>query len=307
VIKLHFHADSDGVVSAFFVSGELDRLGIKHKLIPSLGSSVNFEGDGNIFLDLSSPKGRGLMNFSIDHHVSEKLKFFYANPRLSGFEWPVSFTSYALFGAKELAWVSAVGVVADWGAEKVPAEFWKVVKESHPGMCGRVKQESLVKGRLGEMALMIDCTIARDRSSGAVYSLKALKEANSWSEFLAGKGKSGAMKKARAEIMQEVNKVFGAEIVKKEFVLLRFQSPHRIKSLVAAMAKERYKNKMIVIAQDEKDKVRLSFRQGRGLDKLAKELTYGIGEGGGHPEASGGHIRKKDWETFKTRLFSKFC
>lgn len=306
VLKLHFHADCDGITSAYFVSNELDRLKIKHSLHPSLSSEVEVKGKNNITLDLSSVKTDSIQNFSIDHHVSERLNLVYTNPRRSGFEWPVSFTTYALFGEIKDAWKSALAVVADWGAETVPRQFWETVKKRWPTLVPKIKQEVLVKSKLGEMALMIDCHVALYRSKGAMQALAALKEAKSPGSFLRGEGKARALKASKAKVLKEVKSIFGRDEVHKKFVLIRFQSKNRIKSLVAAFAKDKYPKKMIIIAQDEKDTIRLSFRHGDNLNVLVKTLTKDIGGGGGHPRASGGHVQKDQWDLFYSRLTKKF-
>ena len=306
MIKLHFHADSDGVVSAFFVSKELDRLSIKYSLHPSLGAYVEMQGKHNVSLDISTIKSASIFNFSIDHHVADKAQHFYVNPRKSGFGWPVCFLTYAMFGDKTESWIAAVGIVADWCSERVPSDFWEIVKSQHPELVPEVNQQTLVDDKLGDMALMIDCTIAKHRSKGAKMALKALKDAKSYKTFFNGKGSAKELKENKAEILEEVNGMFGCEDVHKEFVLIEFDSPYRIKSLVAAMAKKRHPNKLLVIVQKDRDKMRLSFRQGDDLDKLVKTLTKDIGDGGGHPKASGGFVETKHYEKFKTRLNEKF-
>ncbi len=297
MIKLHFHADSDGVVSAYFVSRELERLGIKHSLHPSLGARVKLEGEGNVALDLSLAEGSG-WNLSIDHHVSERLPLLYANPRLAGFEWPVSFITYALFGSKERAWVAAIGVVADWCAERVPPRFWDTVREQWPELVPEVDQKKLVKGKLGELAQLVESIISVERSKGALRALRALKGAESWKEF----ARERELQDAKKLIEREVERSLEGQVVREKFALLRFSSPYRIKSLVAARMKELHPGRMVVVAQDEGDRIRLSFRNGDGLDRLVKELTEGIGTGGGHPQASGGWIDAKSWDEFVSRL-----
>jgi hypothetical protein len=301
VIKLHFHADCDGIVSAFFVSKELDRLHVPYSLHPSLGSYADFRGRNNIALDLSNVKG-GKWNLSIDHHVSDRAPLFYANPRNAGFEWPVSFITYALFGDAAESWVAAIGVLGDWCSDKVPARFWDVVRSHHPELVPEVDNKTLIRDKLGDMVLMLESVISLERSGGALYALEALKSAKSWKHLLEGKGKAGKLKKAKAEVLGEVGRIFGSEIVTPAYMLLRFSSPHRIKSLVAGRAKDEYPDRMVVIAQDEGNKVRLSFRNADGLDKLVKELTEGIGEGGGHPRASGGWVQSDKWDVFEKRL-----
>lgn len=303
MIKIHFHADCDGITSAFFVSRELDRLGKEYAFFPSLGSSVDLRGNGNISLDISSASGSGT-NLSIDHHVSDRPEFFYANARNAGFEWPVSFTTYALFGDADKAWISAIGVVADWGAEKVPRTFWDVVRSQWPSLAPEVDQKKLVRSKLGDMALMIDSLVALERSDGALKALKALKEAESWEDFISGKGLASELREAKATIDSKVSEVFGNEFINEDLVILRYASPHRIKSLVAAMAKDRYPNRLIVVAQDEDDTVRISLRHGERLNELIKKLTKDIGNGGGHPKASGGWVQTKNWPLFKKRLLA---
>ncbi len=305
MIKLHFHADSDGVVSAFFVSKELDRLNLEYSLHPSLGAYVEFTGKNNISLDISNVKSSEKINLVIDHHISDKLNLFYSNPRQSGFEWPVSFTTYALFGEKKLAWVSAIGVVADWCVDRVPKQFWEIVKDEVPELIPKVDQIYLANHLLGEMALMIDCAISKYRAKGALLALEVLKSSKTYKEILNGKGKAAQLKKIKKEILNEVESIFGNEIITDKLILLKFKSNHKIKSLVAAWAKSKYPDRMIIIAQEERDTVRLSFRHGDDLNNLIKELTKGIGDGGGHPQASGGFVKKKYWETFTERLFNK--
>ena len=305
-MEIHFHADSDGVVSAYFLTRELERLGVSYKLCPSLGPSVEIEGKLNVALDLSQVKFKEKENLVIDHHITKKFEVFHINPRFSGFEWPVSFITYALFGDIREIWIAAIGIVGDWAAEKVPSKFWENMEALYPFLVNSRKQEELVKGPLGEMAFMIDSVIAVDRQDGAIYALKALKYAKDPKSFLSGEGRAKRLKKMAKKIKEEVETVFGNETVTENFVLLKFSSKYRIKSLVAARAKEKYPGKLIVVAQEEKDKIRLSFRGGKELDKLVKELTCGIGDGGGHEKASGGWIYKEKWREFKRRLFNKF-
>ncbi|MBR9680870.1 MAG: DHH family phosphoesterase [Candidatus Altiarchaeota archaeon] len=306
MIKLHFHADCDGIVSAYFVSTELSRLKLKHSLHPSLGSKIEVEGKNNITLDLSLVKTTSNYNFSIDHHVSDRLNLIYANPRLAGFEWPVSFTTYALFGKLHDAWKSAFAVVADWGSERVPLKFWDVVKQQWPEFVPEINQKTLVQHKLGEMALMVDSHVSLNRSKGALEALSAIKEAKSPTEFLKGVGLAKNLKKSKEFILSEVDKALGNEVVKDKYILLEFSSPYRIKSLVSAFSKDKYPDKMIVIAQIEKDSVRLSFRNGDDLNTLVKQLTKGIGDGGGHPQASGGHVKLDKFDEFKSRLENLF-
>ncbi len=302
---MHFHSDCDGVVSAYFVTGELDRLGVKYSLHPSLGASVSLPGRFNISLDLSNVQASDRFNLSVDHHPTDRYGLFHANPFFSGFEWPVSFTTYALFGSVEESWIAAIGVVADWTAEKVPERFWEIVEREYPFLVNSRKQEKLVEGPIGEMALMIDSTIAVHRQEGAIYALDALKGLTP-EQMLEGRGKAKRMLKLKEKVLAEVESVFGNELVTDRFVLLRFSSKNRIKSLVAAWAKKRYPDRLVVIAQDEGEKIRLSFRNGTGLNTLAAELTNGIGYGGGHDRASGGMVYREKWEEFKKRLFQKF-
>ena len=279
---------------------------MEHSLHPSLGSEITLEGENNITLDLSTVKTTSSKNFSIDHHVSERLNLIYANPRKSGFEWPVSFTTYALFGDKHDAWKSAFAVVADWGSERVPPKFWDVVKEKWSEFVPEINQKTLVQHKLGEIALMVDSHVSLNRSKGALEALKAIKEINSPTDFLKGKGLASSLKKSKDFILSEVDKAFGSELVKDKYMLLEFSSPYRIKSLVSAFAKDKYPDKVIVIAQIEKDSVRLSFRNGDNFDQLVKQLTDGIGGGGGHPQASGGHVERDKFDEFKKRLEAHF-
>ncbi|MBR9681643.1 MAG: hypothetical protein GOV00_02460 [Candidatus Altiarchaeota archaeon] len=305
--KLHFHADCDGITSAYFVSRELDRLNFQYALYPSLGASVELKGSNNICLDISDVKTQSPLNFSLDHHITEKYPLFHANFRQVGFEWPVSFDSYLLFGDLSLAWVAAIGIAADWCAQKVPVKFWDTVREQWPQLKipKKIEQLPLIKGPIGRMANMIDASVAVNKQSGAIYALRALQESETPDDFLEGKGKAEKLVTLREKILKEVATILDKEEVFDECVFLRFNSPYNIKSLVAGHAKERNPGKVIIIAQNERDKIRVSFRGGDHLDVLVKELTEGIGGGGGHPQASGGWIHHWHWEKFRDRLNKK--
>lgn len=307
MLKLHFHADCDGIVSAFFFSRELDRLHVPYSLHPSLGSYADLRGKGNVSLDLSQIKAENKWNLAVDHHVSVRPGTFYSNPRNSGFTWPVSFVSYALFGDREESWVAAIGILGDWSVDLVPPRFWEVVHAQHPGLVSKVDNKALIHGKLGDMVLMVESMVSKERSKGVLKALEALKSAKNWKAFAAGKGKAKELEKARSEMLKEIDRIFGKEIVTPNYMLLRFTSKHRIKSLVAGRAKDEHPKKMVVIAQDEGDKIRLGFRNGTNLDVLAKKLTEGIGDGGGHPAASGGWIRRDKWELFEQRLKRFTC
>jgi len=307
--KLHFHADCDGITSAYFVSRELDRLNFQYDLYPSLGASVELKGDGNICLDISDVKTQSPKNFSLDHHMTDIYPLIHANFRRVGFEWPVSFDSYLLFGSPETSWIAAVGVAADWCADKVPPRFWDTVREQWPQLeiPNRIEQLPLIRGPIGRMANMIDASVAVNKQSGAVYALRALRESETPDDFLRGKGKAEKLVALREKILKEVRQVLEKEEVHSRYVLIRFNSPYNIKSLVAGHSKERHPGKIIVIAQNERDKVRISLRGGDHLNTLIQELTEGIGDGGGHPQASGGWIHHWHWDKFKARLEERIC
>jgi|GEM_PF-5237656 len=300
--KLHFHADCDGITSAYFVSRELDRLNLSYDLYPSLGATVELKGTHNISLDISEVATNSPFNLSLDHHATPVFPLFHANPRRVGFEWPVCFSSYLLFGTPDKAWVAAIGVMADWCVEKVPHSFWSYVMDTWPDIVPAIDQQELINSPLHQMALMVDAAVSVNKQRGAIYALQALKETESPQAFLKGEGKAGKLMDFRERVKTEVEKIFGDEIVNEHYILLRFHSQFNVKSLVAGMAKDRYPNKLIVIAQNERDKVRFSLRGATGLDRLAKELTEGIGGGGGHPEASGGWVHHWKWDEFQKRL-----
>lgn len=247
----------------------------------------------------------------IDHHIIEKdmnsFGILHVNPRLEKKEVyiPASAIMYEIlrsldYPVKKFLWISAVGVIADYGFEDC-RDLLNECEKMYPGSLG----DKPSKSKLSNIAEMLSSIITLKGLKGAKIGLDLLikidnfrgiknhKDLKEWHE---------KVKKEIERIMEDFEK--HAEFVPgKNLVIYEIKSKLNITSIIATKVTETWKNEVIIIRKKSRQGWKISMRCQSGktnVGEIAKRASRGIGSGGGHQKSAGALV--KDWEKFRKRV-----
>lgn len=260
----------------------------------------------------------------VDHHLPEKYDgVVYCNPRKyeSKIYLPTSYVVYKIFEkiieSKDTTWISAVGVLGDYGVEDCK-DLFEELKLSYPEMIGDVEMKDDVlydNSVVGLLTKIIDSGRVVAGKKGSEFVSKILVKIKDYHEILDG---STEETKALLKWCDTVRKEF--ERLKKDFkkrnkpigksvLFYEFDSKLKLKSTLATAVGNSYANdKIIVIGQKVGRYFDVSLRKGKNvktdLARLVKNARKNIPDsiGGGHPEASGARVLAKYKERFLKNL-----
>jgi|GEM_PF-7024921 len=312
---IFFHADPDGIVSAANVilslkstEGAAFRMPAlfpirSHSEIPGTFGKSKGKFARAYVLDLSSVTEKEISGLSekttiIDHHEQEPIiapGVIHLNPRFKKLPaYPVSYQTYVLFGGRD--WQAFVGVVDDWG---VPILHSFADKMWRP-YGWRGTQESLYlysdAGRIG-FAIEAGVKLYGDKK-GALIAMNALLKSITPHDFLEGKNpESRTLLKAAEKIFSEVSGTLGkagAKYVGKRLEIYEIRSKYNIRREVIQRLKIERPGKYVLVYSKSKAPGKVEFSI-RGPGKIPSLIAP---YGGGHPEAGGGTLPKKNLGSF---------
>ena len=259
----------------------------------------------------------------IDHHVPEKYSgVVYCNPRAyeAGLYLPASYITYKIFEkmveSKDVMWISAVGVLGDYGVRNCK-DLFEELKLLSPELIGdaELNNEILYENSVvGLLTKIVDSGRVVAGKNGAEFVSKTLFKVKDYHEILDGlTGESKTLLKWNDTARKEF------ERLKKDFkksskpiwgnvLFYEFDSKLRLKSTLATSVGKSYGNKIVVIGQRSGKYFDISLRKGKNvkvdLAMLVKRACKNIPDslGGGHPEASGARIPAKYKDRFLKNL-----
>jgi len=318
-----FHRDADGTTSAALMlrcfPGEhlpVESPGIDNEVIESIEKK---DPELVVFLDL--PVDRDIDDIRemekrfkilvIDHHIVENDinsdQTLFINPCLQkkGVYLPAAYLVYRVLEeigkpVKGLGWISAIGVIGDYGFKECEDLLDEVKKRKPEYLKGHPRESRL--GLAGDL-ISHAITIAEDK--GVEKALHSLLKAKSFEEFETTK----ELVSWKGKVEKEVEKVVNSFEEEKEShptkkaAFFEMKSKYSITSTVATILSEKNPDTILVIKRDVDDGYKVSFRNQSGrvdLNKLVNKTCKGIGTGGGHMRAAGAFVT--DWETFKKRF-----
>jgi len=259
----------------------------------------------------------------IDHHVPEKYDgAIYCNPRKfeAKIYMPVSYITYKIFEkmieSKDVMWISAVGVLGDYGVESCK-DLFEELKSLNPEMIGDVElnNETLYDNSMvGILTKIIDSGRVIAGKKGAEFVSKILVKVKDYREILDGSTQetktllkwSNVTRKEFERLKIDFKKK--SKPIGKNILFYEFDSKLRLKSTLATSVGKSYDNKIIVIGQEVGRNFDVSLRKGKNVKvDLAKLVKRAIKDmpnsiGGGHPEASGARVLVKYKERFLKNL-----
>lgn len=329
--------DCDGICSAAIFITLLKRLGSKKvknfSLEPNFSLTLKVVKEilrekpfVVIFLDVPSVE-KDLLKFLkkikvivLDHHPPQKYpkRVIYSNPRLFDYSayLPTSCLSYYVwkkfFDGNKILWISAIGTLADWGVKGCKFLF-RELKRKYPELIKteidqkRIFEDSL----LGELCRLVDSLNIVEGKKGAERAARLLAECESFWDLIKGKGKYSIFRNYNGKVEKEFSRIledFRKEKIEKEKVIFYvFESKFKLKSRLATLLKEKYRDKIVVIGQKSGKWIDLSLRVNYGkridlseiMEKIKKKMKI---SGGGHPKAAAARIPFNKVEDFIRNL-----
>ncbi len=241
----------------------------------------------------------------IDHHSIVKVRgVVYYNPRKEVKKnQPVSYVCYQI--TKDNLWLAAVGVTSDW-SDLLVKDFKKEYPELIP-LNGKLKPDDvLFNTKLGELARIFSFVL-KGKTSDVRKMVSLILKIESPEEILEQKSIEGKELYSKAEKLGKKYKKLLEEALKlnkKEKVLI-FRYSTRDVSFTSELSNElihKYPKKVVLVAREAEEELRISLRSGENgvnlpklLEKVFKEVD---GKGGGHEHAGAALIKKEDFNDF---------
>jgi len=322
-----FHDDCDGICSFLVFYKILPQAEKPYVIVKSdpyvdkrfIGKLRYANPDKIVVLDLADIKQSFLERSNqhiiwLDHHGPAEKKnnrIIYLNPRLYGYNYPVSDLCYEIAGKPEnLLWTATIGCIADW---HIP-DFFPLFLKRYPDLAKRGPIGDIIyKTKLGKIIRILSFALM-GRSKEAYPYIEHIKKLKSPYELLnAETSHARIILKKYEKINKEYQSLF-AKVLKnikkqRERPLFLFTYSNAKYSITKELANELiylFPDKVIIIGREKNSEISLSLRA-RKLN-LRKAVPYALkglwGYGGGHECAAGATIKKQDLKLFIQRLTS---
>lgn len=312
---IFFDDDPDGICSYILIKKYLgEAKGIMVKSSPELKTEYvrkvkEFQPDLIIVLDkpLISQEFIDKANTPIlwiDHHpIVKRNKIKYYNPRLNNKEdnRPTSYWCYKI--TQKNLWLGMTGTVADWYMPEFAKQFIKEYPKLLKKKCK--PEEALYNSKLGELIRIFSFCIKgkTQDTKKAIKVLAKIEHPNQILEQTTPQGKfiykkANKMTNEYKEILEKAIKHYD----KEDKILLFTYSPSN-NSFTNEISNEllyKYPKKLIIVAREKNNEMKCSLRSTNyDIPKiLEKALINIMGHGGGHKNACGSGILKRDFERF---------
>lgn len=318
---LVYHRDADGICSAALLLKSFPCFRCIPREGPVIdkdfyGRLVKEEPDLLVFLDIPADQEwqkllkirealPGLDLAIIDHHTVEKDMnpegMIHVNPRFLDEKYyiPAACVVYEMLekmgkDVVNLSWISAVGVIGDYGFRDCHWVLKNANKEGHT-----TKKLVLISN-------MISSAITLKGLKGAMEALGILRKSETPEDF-SGAGKMEEWNESVQKELRCILKDFEKEkevFEKEKIILYELKNKLNTTSIIATITAEKYPDYIVIIRKKSGKIVKVSLRYQAGklsVGKLAKRCSEGIGSGGGHIKSAGAIT--KDWEKFRKRAF----
>lgn len=259
----------------------------------------------------------------LDHHFPEAYRgVVYANPRLiePSAYLPSSFLAYHVSRriglSEDLCWIAGIGVLADHGVKSCRGLF-RQLKSRFPDLVGGVRLTDAAlmdDSPLGELTMVITSANIANPRKGAQTAFKALNSAKSYRDILEGDSpESRVLRKWQGSVDNEFRRIIkdaksNSRRVTPGVVLYRFESPLRVKSLIANRLPRLFRKEVVLVIQKDGAYTHISLRRGdrnhTDLRSLVQQAIKGIPDasGGGHPEASAARLPSDHVDSLLKRI-----
>lgn len=208
------------------------------------------------------------------------------------------------FNHKKNLWIAMVGAIGDYDLSS-SKDIVREAKKIYPEVIEKVDDKSVRESLFGKIAEMI--TAAKAVGVPPEEVEKILEDAKSYKEVLTNQKLVDTYRKIQEEIERIIIDAKAKFDMNKKIFFYEIKSKYSIRSVVATCLAEMWPDKIIIIYQKVRNKVRVAGRNQGGQFNMGKLLNLALSPGmkasfGGHPAASGGIIDENDWNEFKERL-----
>ncbi|MBI2550271.1 hypothetical protein HYV83_03770 [Candidatus Woesearchaeota archaeon] len=272
----------------------------------------------------------------IDHHQPVKLSGVkYFNPRIHQPQNnpPASYLCYKTVEhsdkEKKDLWLAMAGIVSDWHMPEFADEFRKLYPDLLPKPM--TAEEALFTTQLGKLGRIFSFML-KGPTSEAMACIRALEKITSPYDILNRLTKEGRFiyskfkqinddyEKLLAAAKEAANTQIEASSIgpsrqqstwdsnDKKFLIFTYKGKQSFSGDLANELLFLYPDRILVVGRERQDYFMLSFRARhvQVLPALKKALVGIDGYGGGHEQASGGSVNRKDFERFIERFKGEF-
>jgi len=311
-----FHDDPDGLCSFLLCYRYINEgKGIVIKTHPKITKmfirNVEEYGADKVFiLDIAMVDQDFIDNVGvpvvwIDHHEpQERNNVKYFNPRIGKNENIPP--SRILFDVVEKdMWISMCGCIGDWYMPDFKDKFCEKYPELLDASVNK-PEEALFNSKLGELVKMFSFNL-KGKTQDVMKSTKVLTRIEDPNEILEESTSRGRFIHKK---YMKVNAVYdellkkAEEEIDKEDKILLFNYHEDKLSITKELANEmifKHPDKIVIIAREKSGEMKCSLRSGKQtiLTKILANALMGVeGYGGGHEQACGAVIKKRDFSVF---------
>jgi len=329
LFSIIYHRDSDGLTSAVLMKKYLESLGrrvflVKPNDAPGIGVTDRLLRSVEgllVIVDIGVDQTDVPERFDgkilvIDHHIPSRNlnseRILHINPRLEGDDVyrPASYLIWKMFRERvDSEWVAGVGVYGDYGVGNCKDLMDEIAKK-YPDILveKRYDQVAMRESLLAVLSDMIEASRAIGGLRGLNRAFEEFYRANSPSELL------------RSRLVLYLDKYRGElERLEQDFrenseyfpnanaYVYMIESRYNLSSSFSTMISEKIPDSVVLILKKNRVlQVNARCQSGRvNVAELMRELTEGIGSGGGHERAAGAHVPRRHVEEFLNRLREK--
>lgn len=239
----------------------------------------------------------------LDHHEPVKQQGVkYYNPRIQdkGDKTPTTYWCYKI--TKKDLWIAGVGTISDWF---IP-DFYEELKKLYPDLFNSKKEpgEILFNTDFGKLA-RIFAFLTKGRTSEVNKHIHMLTQIETPYELLnQTTPKTKYLYKKAEKISKQYQELLEKAInTKPDKNILLFIYPSTKNSFTGELSNEliyKFPDKIVIVGRQKNEHIRMSLRSSKVLlppilKKIFKEIP---GYGGGHENACGAQIEKKDLNRF---------
>ena len=205
-----------------------------------------------------------------------------------------------------------IGIISDWHMPEFADDFTKLYPDLLPKHM--TAEEALFTTGLGKLARILSFML-KGTTTDAFACIKALEKVESPYEILnrttqGGKFISGKVKQINSDYEKLLANARAAADAStdKKFLIYTYRGQQSFSGDLANELLFHYPEKIIVVGRERSEYYMLSFRARNVpvLPALKKALVGIDGYGGGHENASGGSVNKKDFEKFIEQFKGEF-
>lgn len=316
-----FDDDQDGLCSYIVLKRKYNKgAGIAIKTTPELDNSytnvVNeYSPDLIIILDKPLVSEEFFKNIHapvlwIDHHPIVNIKkyhheihYFNTLANDPNTYTPTTYLAYQV--TEEKSWFVLLGCIGDYFLP----EFYREYIEKYPDLLREVKDpgEITYNTKFGEV-VKSTLFLLKGKAGDIKKHVSALEKIESPYEILnktstEGKFLAKEAEKARKEYDELLKEAIKEAEENSDSKLILFIYPSSKNSYTAELSNElfyKFKDKFIIVGREKNDEVKMSLRCNfANVPKVIEKALIGIhGYGGGHEKASGGCVKRDDFDRF---------